>query len=64
LVQANETGHWAVGRSAASLAAWCGLGVTLMTFLFLMLCVFGGIAAWPSRKKGLAPRAYDWDQVI
>lgn len=36
----------------------------LMTFLFLMLCIFGGIAAWPVRRHGDKPSQYDWDRAI
>ncbi len=35
-----------------------------MTFLFLILCVFGGVAIWSNRKKVDKPVQYDWDQAI
>jgi len=36
----------------------------LMTFFFLMLGVFVGIAVWPNGKQGGKLSRYDWDQAI
>ena len=35
-----------------------------MTFLFLMLCIFGGIATLSARHRADRSNQYDWDRAL
>lgn len=57
--------HAAIGRSATGMVRMVWVSEDgLMTFFFLMLGVFVGIAVWPNGKQGGKLSRYDWDQAI